>query len=79
MCNLNVLDILAIQECMVGYKRLIEFLPPVDDVEEELKEQRLKLIDRITNVCEDLIAEEKNKHLFGYANSEVDKWKISKR
>ena len=31
MCKFNVVDVLAIQECMDGYKRLIEWLPTMDE------------------------------------------------
>ena len=59
MCKFNVVDVLAIQECMDGYKRLIEWLPTMDEVEDELKEQRLKVIDRINKICEEAIELEK--------------------
>jgi hypothetical protein len=67
MCKFNVVDVLAIQECMEGYKRLIEWLPTMDEVEDELKEQRIKVIDRISRICDEVIASEKGKSLHGYA------------
>ena len=67
MCKFNVLDVLTIQECMEGYKRLIEWLPTLDEGEDELKEQRIKIIDRISKICDDVIEFEKGKSLHGYA------------
>lgn len=68
MCKFNVVDVLAIQECMDGYRKLIEWLPAMDDVEDELKEQRLKVIDRINRICDEVIDHEKGKSLHGYAD-----------
>lgn len=59
MCKFNVVDILAIQECMEGYRRLIEWIPTLDEVEDELKEQRIKIIDRISRICDEAIEKEK--------------------
>ena len=67
MCRFNVIDVLAIQECMDGYRRLISWLPTMDEVEDELKEQRLKVIDRISKICDEVIDGEKGKSLHGYA------------
>ena len=61
MCKFSVLDVLAIQECMEGYKRLIEWLPTLDEDEDELKEQRIKVIDRISGICDEAIEFEKGK------------------
>lgn len=67
MCKFTVVDVLAIQECMEGYRKLIEWLPTMDEVEDELKEQRLKVIDRIDRICDEVIEVEKGKSLHGYA------------
>lgn len=67
MCKFSVVDVLAIQECMDGYKRLIEWMPAMDEVEDELKEQRIKVINRIMRLCDDVIDNEKGKSLHGYA------------
>lgn len=66
MCKFTVVDVLAIQECMEGYRKLIEWLPTMDEVEDELKEQRLKVIDRIDRICDEVIEKEKGKSLHGY-------------
>ena len=67
MCKFSVVDVLAIQECMDGYKRLIEWMPAMDEVEDELKEQRIKVINRIMRLCDDVIDNEKGKSVHGYA------------
>lgn len=67
MCKFNVVDVFAIQECMDGYKRLIEWMPAMDEVEDELKEQRIKVINRINKLCDEAIEYERGKSLHGYA------------
>lgn len=62
MCKFNVVDVLAIQECMDGYKRLISWMPTMDEVEDELKEQRIKVINRIMRLCDNVIDNEKGRH-----------------
>lgn len=62
MCRFKVVDVLAIQECMEGYKKLIELIPTVDDVEDELKEQRIKVINRISRLCDEAIGKEKEEN-----------------
>ena len=52
MCKLNALDLCAIQECMDGYRKLVEWIPPLDTVDEEMKSDRLRVIDYITDKCE---------------------------
>lgn len=66
MCKFNVVDILSIQECMEGYKKLIEWMPAMDEYEEEMKGERLKIISRINRICEEVISKEKGGTLFGY-------------
>lgn len=67
MCKFNVIDVISIQECMEGYKKLIEWMPTKDEVEDELKEHRLKVIDRISTLCDEAIENERGKTLHGYA------------
>lgn len=62
MCKFNVVDVLAIQECMDGYRKLIEWLPTMDEVEDELKEQRIKVINRIMRLCDEAIEYERGRH-----------------
>lgn len=52
MCRLNALDLCAIQECMDGYRKLVEWIPPLDTVDEEMKSDRLRVIAYITDKCE---------------------------
>lgn len=52
MCRLNALDLCAIQECMDGYRKLVEWIPPIDTIDEEMKNDRLRVISYITDKCE---------------------------
>lgn len=48
---MNTQDLCAIQECMVGYKKLIEWLPVQNEIEVELKSQRINTINHIMGLC----------------------------
>ena len=52
MCRLNALDLCAIQECLDGYRKLVEWIPPFDTVDEEMKEDRLRVIAHLIDKCE---------------------------
>lgn len=62
MCKFNVVDVIAIQECLEGYKKLIEWIPPLDDDDENMKSARLQIIEYLSNACEKVLSEEKEKH-----------------
>lgn len=49
--GLNAMDLCAIQECMVAYKKMIEWLPTVDEVEQEMKRDRIDVINHIVKIC----------------------------
>ena len=49
--SLSTMDLCAIQECLTAYKRLIEWLPTCDDVETEMKEDRMNVIRHLNQVC----------------------------
>lgn len=55
----KVLDVLAMQECLEGYKKLVEWIPPKDIQEEDLKANRLRIIDYLSDMCEDFIVSQK--------------------
>lgn len=48
---MNAQDLCAIQECMIGYRRLIEWLPAQSEVELELKSDRIDTINHIMSIC----------------------------
>lgn len=51
MC-LNTQDLCAIQECLVGYKRLIDWFPvPPTEAEQELRVSRVDIINHLMLVC----------------------------
>ena len=57
MCKINALDLCAIQECLDGYKKLVEWIPPLDTTDAEMKEDRLRIIDHLDKRCEELLME----------------------
>lgn len=50
--SMNVMDLQAIQECMVGYRRLIEWLPVTNEMEVDLKHERIGTINHIINLTD---------------------------
>lgn len=55
MCRINAVDLVSMQECLEGYKRLIEWLPVIDETELDLKDNRLNIINYLSNKCEELL------------------------
>lgn len=49
---MNAQDLLAIQECMNGYRQLVNWVPAQSQQEAVLKEQRLEVINHISAVCD---------------------------
>ena len=49
--SMNAQDLCTIQECMIGYRKLIEWLPVIDEAEVDLKAQRIDIINHIMNLC----------------------------
>lgn len=60
MVKLNAIDICNIQECLEGYKVLVELVPLRDEVEEEMRECRLKIIDYLSDKCDMVLGDLKN-------------------
>lgn len=48
---MNAQDLCAIQECMIGYKKLVEWMPVQNEMEAELKSQRIDIINHIVRIC----------------------------
>lgn len=57
MTKLNVLDLASIQECLMAYKRIIDWLPCASTNEEDMKQERLGLIKHLMTKCEVMIRE----------------------
>ena len=50
--SMNAQDLCSIQECLIGYKKLIDWLPiPATDVEQELRANRVDVINHLMNIC----------------------------
>lgn len=49
--GLSTMDLCAIQECMMAYKKMIEWLPVCDDVEADMKAERMDTIRHLVQVC----------------------------
>lgn len=49
--SLNTIDLCAIQECMIGYRKLIEWLPVQNETEVDLKADRINTINHIIKLC----------------------------
>lgn len=49
--GLSTMDLCAMQECLTAYKKLIEWLPTCDDVEAEMKTERMDVIRHLVQVC----------------------------
>ena len=58
MVKLNVIDLASIQDCLSAYKKLIDWIPPVGEVEVEMKEERMKIINHLLSKTEAIIREE---------------------
>ena len=50
--SMNVQDLSAIQECMIGYKKLVEWIPAQNEVELDLKADRINVINHIISLCD---------------------------
>lgn len=50
--SMNAIDLCAIQECMVGYRNLIQWLPVQNEMEVDLKHERINTINHIIGICE---------------------------
>lgn len=49
---MNMQDLCAIQECMIGYKKLVEWLPVQSEEESEMKDNRINVITHISALCD---------------------------
>ena len=52
MSKFNIVDIHSIQECLVAYKSLLQWIPITCIEEMDLKEERLRVIDYLSDKCD---------------------------
>ena len=50
--SMKAMDLQAIQECMVGYRRLIDLWPVTNEMEVDLKHERIGIINHIINITD---------------------------
>ena len=62
MVKLNIVDLASIQDCLSAYKKLIDWIPPVGEIEEEMKEEKIKIINHLLIKTEAIIREEANRN-----------------
>jgi hypothetical protein len=48
---MNAQDLCAIQECLIAYKKLLDWLPTLDELEVEMKADRIDIINHLVKVC----------------------------
>lgn len=49
---MGMMDIVATQECLVSYRKLLEWLPAVNSDEEAMREERFHLLDYLIDKLE---------------------------
>lgn len=52
MGRFNIVDIHSIQECLVAYKRLLQWIPVTCVEEMDLKDERLRIVDYLSDKCD---------------------------
>ena len=62
MVKLNGRELASIQECLSAYKKLIDWIPPVGEIEVEMKEERMKIINYLRKKTEAIIREEADRN-----------------
>lgn len=48
---MNAQDLCAIQECLIAYKKLLDWLPTLNELEVEMKADRIDIINHLVRVC----------------------------
>jgi hypothetical protein len=48
---INAQDLCAIQECLVAYKKLLDWLPALNELEVEMKADRIDVINHLVKLC----------------------------
>lgn len=55
MSKFNILDIHSIQECLVAYKSLLQWIPVTCVEEMDLKDERLRVVDYLSDKCDEML------------------------
>ena len=50
--SMNAMDLYAIQECLIGYRKLIEWLPVTNEFEGDMKDERIRTINHIIDITD---------------------------
>lgn len=50
--SMNMMDLCAIQECMLGYRQVIQWLPVLNEIEVDLKQERINTINHVIDLCD---------------------------
>lgn len=58
--SLSANDLYAIQECLLSYKVLLNWIPAINREETDLKYVRLQTINHLCDVCDNELGEIKN-------------------
>ena len=58
--SLSANDLYEMQECLLSYKVLLNWLPAINKEESDLKYIRLQTINHLCDVCDDMLEEIKN-------------------
>lgn len=48
---MNAQDLCAMQECLVAYKKLLDWLPTLNELEVEMKADRIETINHLVKLC----------------------------
>lgn len=48
---MNAQDLCAMQECLVAYKKLLDWLPTLNELEVEMKADRIDIINHLLKSC----------------------------
>ena len=48
---MNAQDLCAIQECLVSYRKLLDWLPTLNELEVEMKADRIDIINHLLKIC----------------------------
>ena len=50
--SMNMMDLYAIQECMLGYKQVVQWLPVLNEMDVDLKQERINTINHVIDLCD---------------------------
>lgn len=48
---MNAQDLCAIQESLIAYKKLLDWLPVLNELETEMKGERIDIINHLVKLC----------------------------